>query len=836
MNAAQPFNLKLYGIMRLVPACLFFLAAFEGLCAEVEDRVGYLEAANPGSELPVFDAVTYGAKPDGLTASTKAIQKAIDEASVAGGGLVILQPGTYMTGALFLKSNVELRIDDGVMLRAIPDDAAFPEIPSRSAGIEMMWPAAVINAVGQKNVKLTGKGTLDGNGKFWWLKYWGEDHKSGWVPTYDQRGVGWALSWDCKRPQSILFKDCDNVLVKGLEILRSPFWTVQLTYCSGVTVDGLTIHNNIGGYGPSTDGVDVDSSRNVLIENCDIECNDDNICLKSGRDADGLRVNRPTENVVIRNCITRAGHGMFTLGSETSGGIRHIEVSNIHALGTTTGIRFKGRIPRGGVMEDVQIHDITMDDVKNPIVMELNVVQEYPLPTGIFAADIPDHWKKLIMKVEPAEKGIPEFRNITISRVKASGSEQALAVKANAAKPVHDIQLSDVTIESTKAGSIENARDWKMENVVIKTTDARPIQIKNCQNVVAPQVMTAPAKNAAAALDAIHLDVLQEHIGPLISKGYPGVEDNKGGFETGCVIKENGIFHMLINEMFGKPHIDMRVAHWTSADGTVWKREGTIVESINGRSPINPRAEVWLTGAAFDEVENRWNIFYVTYSGGDGASGEIAGSDYGGKIWRAASVKPGRNGLGGPYLDVDIIMRIDEHSLPWEGQQGVDSFFPWQVGDQWYGFYGSHNHIPKGPWLVGLAQAPSLAGPWHRLPGYSPTPIVKEFIENPVVQEIAPHRWLALYDSNAPNAVGYSFSADGLHWTQEKILVVQSEKNRWSGDNGLWDVRTPLGLLPQDDGTWILIYTAKLKTERYWAVGQCTVRLVDGQTPVEAGK
>lgn len=439
--------------------------------------------------LAVFDAAVYGAKPDGVTVSTAAIQKALDAAAAAGGGVVTLSRGITMTGALFLKSNVELRLDEGVTLRAVQDDSAYPEIASRIAGIEMLWPAAVISAVGQKHVKLTGKGVIDGNGDFWWRKYWGEDRKGGLRADYEKRGLRWAADFDCKRPQSVLFKDCEDVTVSGVTILRSPFWTLHLLYCERVTVDGLTVKNNIGGYGPSSDGIDVDSSRDVLIQNCDIDCYDDNICLKAGRDADGLRVNRPTENVVVRNCVTREGHGMCTLGSETSGGIRNVEVHHVLALGTRTGIRFKSARPRGGVVENIRIHDIVMENVKKPFEVGLaGMVKDYPLPECMKAADMPPHWKTLTQKVEPPERGIPEYRDICISNVTATGATQAFDVCGDPEMPLHSVRLANIKIQASKAGRIEHAAAWTMDHVVIEAGDAKPLTLKECRNVAAPQI------------------------------------------------------------------------------------------------------------------------------------------------------------------------------------------------------------------------------------------------------------------------------------------------------------------------------------------------------------
>lgn len=461
-------------------------------CAPAGAAEAVADSNSGQARTAIFAAAAYGAKPDGVAVSTAAIQKAIDAAAAAGGGVVTLPSGTNVTGALFLKANVELRLDEGVTLRAVQDEAAYPVIPYRVAGIEMPWLAAVVNAVGQRNVRLTGTGVLDGDGSYWWRKYWGDDRKGGLRADYERRGLRWAADFDCRRPPAVLFKDCEDVTVSGVTILRSPFWTLHLLYCARVTVDGVTIRNNIGGYGPSSDGIDVDSSRDVLIQNCDISCYDDNICLKAGRDADGLRVNRPTENVVIRDCVTREGHGMFTLGSETSGGIRNVEVYNLRALGTRTGLRFKLALPRGGVVEDIRIREIVMEGVKNPFVVGgAGMVYDYPLPDDLRESDMPPHWKTLRQKVEPAARGVPEYRNISISNVTARGAAQAFDVCADPEKPIRAVSLANISIQARKAGRIQHATDWTMEEVAVDVQDAKPIKLEDCRNVAAPRVAGA---------------------------------------------------------------------------------------------------------------------------------------------------------------------------------------------------------------------------------------------------------------------------------------------------------------------------------------------------------
>ncbi len=437
-----------------------------------------------------FSANDYGAIGDSTTLNTVAIQKAIDAAHEAGGGQVTLKPGIYLSGALFVKSNVNLHLDEGVTIRAIQDDSAYPERPTRIAGFEMTWPAALINVYEQKNVKISGPGTIDGNGKFWWDKFWGDPPRSGgmWV-DYERRNVRWAVDYDCKRLRPVVVYESQDVALEDFTVLRAGFWTVSLTYSERVYVNGLTIRNNIGGFGPSSDGINTDSSTDVLVENCDIDCNDDNLCIKSGRDADGLRVNRPAKNIVYRNCITRAGHGLFTIGSETSGGMQNIEVYGLTAKGTNTGIRFKSAQVRGGVIQDIYFHDITMNDVKSPFHFELNWYPEYSypkIPDEIPDAEIPDRWRLMTIPVVPAAKGIPEFKNMRIENIKVEGARTAIYANAYPQKPMDNISWNNVSIEAKEAGKINYASNWSMDNVDITVPEDSKFVLMGSPNIELP--------------------------------------------------------------------------------------------------------------------------------------------------------------------------------------------------------------------------------------------------------------------------------------------------------------------------------------------------------------
>ena len=429
----------------------------------------------------VYFANDQGAISDGQTLTTEAIQKTIDLCAKNGGGTVAFKPGVYLSGSIFIKENVHFRIDKGVEIRGSQNIQDYKEIDTRIAGMEMKWPAALINIRNQKNVLIDGEGLVNGEGKVFWDYYW--DLRKN---DYEPKGLRWIVDYDAKRPRTFLISNSQNVFLKDLNIQKAGFWTIQVLYSEYITVDGVTIRNNIGGHGPSTDGIDIDSSKWILVQNCDIDCNDDNFCLKAGRDWDGLRVNKPTEYVVIRDCIARAGSGLITIGSETSGSIRHVYASNIKGLGTKNGLNIKSATTRGGTVEDVYMENIEMDSVRTFMEVSMNWNPSYSyskLPEGYDKNEIPIHWKKMLTPVEPESKGIPTFKNITLANIKVKGAKTAINVNGLENSIVTNITLKDVSIEAETAGQINFSEDWSFENVSLTTQDGSTLDIKNSPGV-----------------------------------------------------------------------------------------------------------------------------------------------------------------------------------------------------------------------------------------------------------------------------------------------------------------------------------------------------------------
>lgn len=308
----------------------------------------------------MYDILTFGASIDEL--NTEAIQQAIDAAASDGGGTVVVPAGEFLTGALFLKSNVELHLSAGAVLKFSDDPKDYPVVHSRWEGVHRKVYASCIYAQNVENISVTGFGTLDGNGKKWWHTFRNEPDNLAYP-----------------RPKLMSFHNCHRITVKDIKLIQSP----------------------------NTDGIDPESCKNVRISNCHIDVGDDCIAIKAGTEDTYERI--ACENITITNCTMVHGHGGVVLGSEMSGSIRNITISNCIFQETDRGIRLKSRRGRGGIVEDIRVSNIVMDNVMCPFILNLYY---FCGPRG----KEPYVWEK---KAYPIDERTPAFRRIHFSNITA---------------------------------------------------------------------------------------------------------------------------------------------------------------------------------------------------------------------------------------------------------------------------------------------------------------------------------------------------------------------------------------------------------------------------------
>lgn len=418
-----------------------------------------------------FLANDYGAKADGTTINTRAIQAAIDAAAKVG-GTVAFKPGAYRTGSIFVKSGVTLLIEKGVTVLGSTNLADYPEMFTRAADIEMNWPSGLINVYDQQNVRILGDGIIDGDGKVFWDSYWALRRQ------YEPKGIRWAADFDCRRPRLIQIFRSSNVELAGPRLHRPGFWTVHVCYSDRVKLADLLIYTNEGGRGPSTDGIDIDSCSNILVERLDVSCNDDALCLKAGRGVDGFRVNRPSRDIVVRDCVVRDAHGGISFGSGTTGGFHNVTFENIDIrFPVPVGILFKSALGRGGHIHDIDIRKVRMHHV--PVAMRI-LPNWYPaystvtIPPEI--SPVPEHWKLLAAPVLPREKGMVKITDVRLKDIRAVGAKTAFEVEGFPEVPIERFTFEDVYLDAQSAGFIRNARDWRFIRSQIDAVDRKPVE------------------------------------------------------------------------------------------------------------------------------------------------------------------------------------------------------------------------------------------------------------------------------------------------------------------------------------------------------------------------
>ncbi|MFT3980603.1 MAG: glycoside hydrolase family 28 protein [Ferruginibacter sp.] len=457
-----------------------------------------------------FNIVTYGAKPDGITLNTVAINSAIDACSKKGGGVVLVPKGFWLTGPLVLKSNVNLHLQHNALLQFSSDFNQYQLVETNWEGLPAVRNQSPISATKATNIAITGFGVIDGNGDAWrmvkknkltesqWKKKIGSggivsDDKTKWYPTQSSidgekvKNAGVLLDGktvedyrsikDFLRPNLVVLAQCDRILLEGVTFQNSPAWCLHPLMSTNLTVRNIFVKNPW--YAQNGDGIDVESCRYVLIENSVFDVGDDGLCMKSGRDAEGRKRAMPTQDVIIRNCTVYNSHGGFVIGSEMSGGAKNIFVDDCSFIGSDIGLRFKTTRGRGGVVENIYINNISMKNIPGEaILFDMYYMAKDPI--------VLDGETRIAPKVEmlPVTEATPRFRNIYIKNVVCDGAEKALFIRGLPEMNIHDIYLENMNIIAREGIECSEAKKISLKNVNIFAKDNQPlIDILNSSDI-----------------------------------------------------------------------------------------------------------------------------------------------------------------------------------------------------------------------------------------------------------------------------------------------------------------------------------------------------------------
>jgi exo-poly-alpha-galacturonosidase len=394
-----------------------------------------------------YDVTNYGAIGNGETVNTQAIQKAIDECAANGGGEVVVPKGVFVSGAIFLKKGVALFFEKDAVLKGSVNRADYPQIKTRWEGTDMMYMAALVNADGINGVKISGEGTIDGSGDVWVQR----------VNNRQDTAATAARRWE--RPRLMGIQNCKGVKVSGLKLHNQAVWCVHILYCEDVVLEDLNItaDHNI----PSSDGIDIDSSKKVKIRKCFIDVNDDCISIKSGKDEDGLRVNRPSEDILVQDCHFAYGHGGVAMGSETSGGIRNVLIKDCIADASNWApIRFKSQPSRGGVVENIIYENFKLKDTRKAV--EFNMA-----------------WR-MVPPIKPPAKVLPVVRNVQLINI--SGNVNAVGdIHGLEGSPILGVTFKNCNITAQKGLLIEHARNVDLSGLKLDVKEGEAVTKKDVE-------------------------------------------------------------------------------------------------------------------------------------------------------------------------------------------------------------------------------------------------------------------------------------------------------------------------------------------------------------------
>jgi DNA sulfur modification protein DndE len=465
----------------------------------------------PHFKRDTFNILNYGAVADGLTLNSAAINKTIEACAINGGGTVVIPRGSFVSGPILIKSNINLHLDKGALLIFTPDFNQYPLVVSTFEGVDAVRCQSPVTAENIENIAITGEGILNGNGFYWRplkkdklseSEWKGHIKKYGGVLTDDKKtwyssakalkgsltnNIGKIIDnktaadfediKDYLRPNMIRIFNCKNILIEGVTFENSPAWTTHINASEHITIKNLTVKNPW--FGANTDALDLESCKNALVEDCHFDTGDDGICIKSGRDADGRKRGIPTKDVIVKNCIVYHAHGGFVVGSEMSGGVNNMFVSNCTFIGSDIGLRFKTTRGRGGMVENIYVNNINMKDIAaEAILFDMYYMAKDPVVLAGEKREPP------VVETKPVNETTPQFQNFYFRNITCNGAAKGIFVRGIPEMHIKNILIENVILQADEGIDIQEASNITLNNITMMSKNTNPVAyVLNSDNI-----------------------------------------------------------------------------------------------------------------------------------------------------------------------------------------------------------------------------------------------------------------------------------------------------------------------------------------------------------------
>lgn len=485
----------------------------------------------PHFKRDTFNIVNYGAVADGMTLNSAAINKAIEECAKQGGGTVLIPNGSYVTGPIIMKSNINLHLAKGALVIFSSDFNQYPLVTSSFEGVDAARCQSPVVAENLENIAITGPGIMNGNGYYWrpvkkekltesqWKNH---QQEYGGVLTADKKmwyssekalkgsltnNIGKLTDGkklsdfedvkDFLRPNMIRIYQCKNILIEDVTFENSPAWTTHLMMSEHITLKNLKVKNPW--FGTNTDALDLESCKNALVEDCNFDTGDDGICIKSGRDEEGRKRGMPTQDIIVNNCTVYHSHGGFVVGSEMSGGANNLFVSNCTFIGSDIGLRFKTTRGRGGIVENIFVNNVNMKDIAaEAILFDMYYMAKDPV---VLAGE-----KREPPKVEfkTVDESTPQFRNFYFRNITCNGAAKGIFLRGIPEMHVKNVLIENAVLQADEGIDIQEASDITLNNITMMPKNTDPVlYILNSDNIT---INNLKYKDGAAILAQVQGD------------------------------------------------------------------------------------------------------------------------------------------------------------------------------------------------------------------------------------------------------------------------------------------------------------------------------------------